>query len=162
MKRLESIAKIVNRAAAAVAGAALVLLTGIAAANMILRAFDVPVPGSYELIGFACAAAVALGMGYTQMAKGHIAVTIFTDMFSPAVNRILDGINHLVSAAFFAFVGWQIMKYGSILAASGELSQTLKIPYYPLVWVVGIGLFILALTIILDLARVFSPRREAA
>ncbi len=162
MKRLESIALIVNRAAAAVAGAALVLLTGIAAANMILRAFDVPVPGSYELIGFACAAAVALGMGYTQMAKGHIAVTIFTDMFSPAVNRILDGINHLVSAAVFAFVGWQIVKYGSILAASGELSQTLKIPYYPLVWVVGIGLFILALTIILDLARVFSPRREAA
>jgi TRAP-type C4-dicarboxylate transport system permease small subunit len=160
MKGLERIAVLVNRAASAVAGVALIFLTGVAIANMVSRAVFTPVPGSYELIGFACAAAVALGLGYTQMVKGHVAVTIFTDMLSPAVNRVLDAVNHLVSTAFFTFVGWQIVKWGTALGRSGELSQTLKIPYYPLVWVVGIGFGVLALTILLDLTRVFSPKED--
>jgi TRAP-type C4-dicarboxylate transport system permease small subunit len=162
MKTVERIARVLNNVFAAVSGAAIVGLTALAAANVMLRPFGKPVAGSYELIGFLGAIAVACGLGYTQLAKGHIIVNIITDKFSPAVNRMLDAVNHVVGAFFWGLVAWQTVKWGISIGRSGELSPTLQIPYYPVVFLAAAGLAVFAVTLALDFVLIFAPKEETA
>jgi TRAP-type C4-dicarboxylate transport system permease small subunit len=161
MNLLSRIIRVLNGVFAAVSGCAIVGLTALAAANMISRAVYRPIPGSYELIGFLGAVAVASGLGYTQIAKGHVIVNILTDRFSPAVNRILDAVNHVVGAAFWGLVAWQTVKWGIRIGKTGELSQTLQIPYFPIVFLAAAGIAVFALTLVLDFFLIFAPKGES-
>jgi TRAP-type C4-dicarboxylate transport system permease small subunit len=160
MKTLERITRVLNGVFAAVSGVAIVGLTALAAVNMITRAAGAPVPGSYELIGFLGAVAMACGLGYTQLAKGHIIVNIITDKFSPAVNKALDAVNHVIGAAFWGLVAWQTVMWGARIGRSGELSQTLKIPYYPVIYLAAAGIAVFSITLILDFVLLFARKGE--
>jgi TRAP-type C4-dicarboxylate transport system permease small subunit len=141
---------------------ALVCMVALSAANMIMRAVWAPIPGTYELIGLLCALAAGMGLGYTQLAKGHVAVTIVTDSFSPAAGRVVEVVSHLIGAAFFGCAAWQTAAWAAGLARSGELSETLRIPFYPAVGVVALGFVVLALTLLLDLAALVGEREAKA
>jgi TRAP-type C4-dicarboxylate transport system permease small subunit len=160
MEKLNRFSVSLNRIFAIASGVAVVGLIGLATANMVLRVVWKPVAGSYELLGFLCALAIACGLGYTQLAKGHIAVTILTDLFSVKTNSILDTVNHLIGALFFGFCAWQTALWGTEIAKSGEVSQTLKMPYYPVIWAVALGLAVFSITLAVDLILAFRPERK--
>lgn len=139
-------------------GISVLLLTGIAAGNMLLRVIYTPIQGSYELIGFFGAVATGFALGYTQIRKDHIIVTMFTDKFPKKINSVLDGLNYSVNAAFFAVVSWQTVKWGLKISVGGEVSETLKMIYHPFVYCLALGFAMLAFTLLVDFARLF--RRE--
>jgi TRAP-type C4-dicarboxylate transport system permease small subunit len=141
---------------------ALVAMIVLAAANMILRAVWAPIPGSYELIGFLCALGAGMGLGYTQLAKGHVAVTIVTDRFSPRAVRVVEAVSHVISAGLFGCAAWQTARWGVDLARQGELSETLRIPFYPVVIAVALGFAVLALTLLLDFIVLLGGREGRA
>ncbi len=151
MGYLARIGSYLNKGLAIVSGVAVLILTAIAAGNMLFRVVWVPIPGSYELIGFFGAAATGLALGYTQMRKDHIIVTIFTDKFPKKTNRFLDGLNYLVNMVFFSVVAWETLKWGMKIARTGELSETLKIIYHPFVYLLALGFAALAFNLLLDL-----------
>jgi TRAP-type C4-dicarboxylate transport system permease small subunit len=157
MEKLNRASVGLNRIFAVASGAAVVGLIGLATANMVLRIVWKPVPGSYELLGFLGAAAVACGMGYTQVHKGHIAVTILTDLFPSRANRVLDAVNHLIGAAFFGFCAWQTARWAMEVGRSGEVSQTLKMPFHPVIGTVAAGLAVFAVTLIVDFLLACLP-----
>jgi TRAP-type C4-dicarboxylate transport system permease small subunit len=135
-------------------GLAIVVLTGIAAANMLLRVIYVPINGSYELIGFCGAVATGFAFGYTQVRKDHIIVTIFTDKFSPKTNKVLDGLNYFVNMIFFFIVSRETLKWGFKIAQTGELSETLKIIYHPFIYCLSLGFAVLSFTLLIDFLKV--------
>jgi TRAP-type C4-dicarboxylate transport system permease small subunit len=59
-----------------IGGVALLSLTGIACANMLMRPMGTPMTGAYELVGFFGALVVALPLGYAQITRSHISVDI--------------------------------------------------------------------------------------
>jgi TRAP-type C4-dicarboxylate transport system permease small subunit len=158
MKTVKSLVTWLANAFGVAGCAAVVGMIGLAAANMIMRAVGLPIPGSYELIGLLCALAAGMGLGYTQLAKGHVAITIVTDHFSPAAGRVVEAFSHVVGAAFFGVAAWQTAAWAASLARAGELSETLRIPFYPLVVVVALGFLVLALTLVLDLVALADAR----
>jgi len=144
-----------NRFLAFWSGVAIIFLTAIAAGNMLFRVVYVPINGSYELIGFFGAVATGLALGYAQIRKDHIIVTIFTDRFSKRTNRILDGFNYLINMIFFSLVAWETLKWGMKIARIGELSETLKIVYHPFVYCLALGFAALSLTLLIDFLTIF-------
>jgi len=56
--------------------------------------------------------------------------------------------------------GWQIVKYGIILIKTGEITETLRIPYYPFVFGVAFGCGILSLVLLVDLLKLFAGKKE--
>lgn len=137
---------------------ALVLLTGLAAGNMLFRVVYVPIPGSYELIGFLGALAVAFALAFTQIRGGHIIVNIVSDHFSARVNRVLDQINYAVNTIFFGLITWQIFKWSLKIWRSGEVSETLRIVYHPFIAAVALGFGVLSLTLFLQFLRSMGQR----
>ena len=146
----------------AVAGVALFFLLLLASCNVFMRFFHVPLTGTYELAGFSGALIVAFGAAETQRRKGNITVDVLTRRFSAAARQVLLMLNELVFGVFFSWVGCYILRNALMLKKSGELSETLKIPFYPMMSCVAAGFFLLALTMFINTAlRLMLLKRHA-
>ena len=150
---LERLAALLRKALMAAAGASLLLLTLLATGNVAMRIVRVPVGGTYEVVSFLGAIVTAGALGYTQKRKDHIVVDILSDRFPGPVKAAIDRAGGAVLFVLFSIVSWQTFVYGMRLWSTGERSETLKVAYYPFVFLVGFGFAVLALTILLDLVE---------
>jgi TRAP-type C4-dicarboxylate transport system permease small subunit len=132
----------------------------LATANVVLRIFHIPYRGTYEVVSFLGAISVAFALACTQRARGHIVVDILSARYSRRFRRLADALSAAISAAFFGIVAWQVALWGMRLAASGEVSETLKIAYHPFVFGVAAGFALLAFTCLLDVPRAFRKDWE--
>jgi TRAP-type C4-dicarboxylate transport system permease small subunit len=136
--------------------AAMILMTCI---NIFSRIFGNPLKGTYELMGYFGALVTALALGYTQIKKAHIAVDILVNQFSQTTQLILQAINCLICMVFFSIAGWQIGKLAKTLWQTGEVSETLRIIYYPFTYGVAFGCCLLALVALVDFLKLaFNPK----
>ena len=157
---LERFAELLRKALMIIAAAAILGLTLLATANVALRVFKVPVSGAYEVVSFLGAVVIAGGLGYTQKRKHHIVVDILSGKYPPGLKLAVDRLSYAIMFLFFCIVSWQTMLYGRRLALSGEVSETLKMPFQSFVYIVALGFGVLALTILLDLFEMGRKRED--
>ena len=161
MLALEKISRILNLIfiwLASLCLAAMILMT---CANIVLRLVWIPVRGTYELMGFFGAIVTAFSLGYTQIKKAHTSVDILVDSFSGKTQMILNAFNFLICIIFFVIAGWHISKYGATLWRTGEVTETLRIVYYPFTYGVAGGCFLIALVMLVELLKLICERRGA-
>lgn len=63
---------------------------------------------------------------------------------------MLRGINSLLCMGFFGIATWQIVKKATILLRTGEVTETLRIIYYPFTYAVALGCAVLSLTFFVE------------
>ncbi|MCD6297410.1 MAG: TRAP transporter small permease, partial [Deltaproteobacteria bacterium] len=97
---------------------------------------------------------------YTQIKRGHIAVDIVVLGFPKKIQKILNAANYLICLIFFSVVAWQIAKYATTLMKTGEVTETLRIIYYPFTYGVAFGCVILSLVFLVDFLKSFVPEQE--
>ncbi len=156
MKALAAFDALVNRALAAIAGVALVAMMLFTVADLVLRAFGRPVAGSYEVIGWLSAVAMALALGYTQRHAGHVAIDLVVARLRPRARAVVEALDALAALLLFGAVAWYVASYGTVLQRSGSLSETLKAIVHPWVYVVAIGSGGLALALLVDFFRALA------
>ncbi len=156
MKALDAFSGLLNRALAAVAGIALIAMMLFTVADMVLRGLGRPIAGSYEVIGWLSATAMALALGYAQLHKGHIAIDLVVERLGPRSRAAVDAVMALASLLLFVAVAWYVGSYGVVLHESGSLSETLKAIVYPWVYVVAIGCGGLAVALLVDFLRAIA------
>lgn len=138
----------------------LLALTGIACANMLMRPMGAPITGAYELIGFFGALVVAMPLGYSQISRSHISVDILAMRYSKRAKRITNRLSSIICMIFFVLVAWQSANYATTIWKRGETSETLRIIYYPFVYVVAICALLLALSLLIDFLKTIFPPKE--
>lgn len=146
----------VNRALAWIAGLALIAMMLLTVADMVTRGFGHPIAGSYEVIGWLSAAAMALALGYTQLHRGHVAIDLVVERLPGRGRALVDVATSLMSLLLFSAVAWYVARYGVVLHETGSLSETLKAIVYPWVYVVAAGCAGLALALLVDFLRAAS------
>ncbi|MEE4261637.1 MAG: TRAP transporter small permease [Desulfobacteraceae bacterium] len=161
MPILEKISRLMNHCFIFVAGTFMVAMILITCLNIFSRLVWVPVKGTFELMGFFGAVVTAFALGYTQAKKAHISVDILVNRFPKRVQKILSGINSVICLIFFALAGWQIAKLGNTLRTSGEVTETLRIIYYPFTYGVALGCFLLSLVLLVELVALFFSENGA-
>lgn len=155
---LDRVSKRVSWALFWIAGAAIVAMMLLTCADVLLRYFRMPIPGTYELVCFLGALAVGFAMAHTSVQQGHVAVSVVTQLLPPRVQAAVDTVTGVFSLTFFTLIGWQCVRYAGQLRATGEVSLTLQLPFYPFVY--GIGLSAWAVCLVL-LTRVLLKLRKA-
>jgi TRAP-type C4-dicarboxylate transport system permease small subunit len=161
MAVLEKIYRILSQVFVWVAGLCLVAMILMTCANIFLRIVWIPLKGTYELMGYFGALVTAFALGYTQMKKGHIAVDVLVTLFNPKAQKLLQAINCLICTVFFAIAGWQIFQYATTLWRTGEVTETLRIGYYPFAYGVASGCLLLALVMLIEFLQLLFTRQEA-
>ncbi|MFH1137232.1 MAG: TRAP transporter small permease [Pseudomonadota bacterium] len=159
MDFLEKTSRNVSLGLVVVGGIFLVGMIVLTCANILLRLVWLPVPGTFELMGFFGASATAFSLGYTQLKKGHIAVDILIDYFSPRTKRFLAVINSLLCSAFFVLVAWQLFLKGDTIRRTGEVTETLRIIYHPFIYGAALGCAGLALVLLTDFVKAIRPEQ---
>lgn len=153
MKQLDAFNVFLNKVLMILGGISVLGLMTLATGNVVLRILHIPFRGTYEFVSFLGACTIAFALGYTQKTKSNIVVDILSEKFSPAVANLLDRIVHLVIMVFFGIVAWQVYVYAMKLVESHEVSETLKVIYYPFVFCVALGFAVLSFTGFVDFLK---------
>jgi len=167
MDFLEKISKDLARILYWVAGIAIVSMMLLTCADVILRLGVTvyhkyhwfflspfkPIPGTYELVCFLGAVAVSFAMAHTSVEKGHVAVSLVVRMFPERIQAIIDSITSSFGFILFALISWRSVLYGNHLRASGEVSLTLQLPFYPFVYGIAFAAAALCLVLFVDLSK---------
>ncbi|MFC1885603.1 TRAP transporter small permease [Thermodesulfobacteriota bacterium] len=150
-----------NRLLVGVAGLFLVGMILLTCADICFRLVATPISGAFELMGYSGAVVTAFALGYTQIKRGHIAVDVLTDTFSPHTKKNLSLINTVVCFIFFTISTWQIAKLATNLFRTGEVTETLRIIYYPFCYGVALGCAALSFAFLTDLIKIFFSEKGA-
>lgn len=157
---LDRLSRFLNRLLTFIGGFFLVAMVLMTCANIFSRNVWVPIKGTFELMGFFGAIVTAFALGYTQLNKGHIAVDVLVHTFSQKTQKYLQVINNGVCTVFFGIAAWQIAVKATTLMTTGEITETLRIIYYPFTYAVAFGCLVLALVMLTDLLKSLIPHKE--
>ena len=153
MNFLERIANGLARKLYWVAGTAIVAMMLLTCADVILRYFRRPIPGTYELVCFLGAVAVAFAMAHTSVERGHVAVSIVVQLFPQRIQGLIDSMTSSFGFILFALIARQSVLYANDLRTSGEVSLTLQLPFYPFVYGIGFSAAAVCLVLLADLFK---------
>ncbi|MBW2058552.1 MAG: TRAP transporter small permease [Deltaproteobacteria bacterium] len=130
------------------AGWCLVGMMLLTVADVILRLFRRPILGTYEIVGLLGAIVIAFAMPHTTFQRGHVAVQILVSRLPVSSQFVINLITRILSVILFALVAWQCFAYGNELKAAGEVSMTLRLPFYPVLYGIAVASVTVCLVII--------------
>jgi len=160
METLNKISGFLNQILMWIGGCFLVAMILLTCSNIFFRIVWVPVKGTFELMGYIGAIVTAFALGYTQIKRGHISVDVLINSFSKKTRAILDTFNCTVCMVFFAMAAWQIARYATNLWQTGEVTETLRIVYFPFTYGVAFGCAILSLVSLTDVLKNLFQDKE--
>lgn len=137
-----------NTVVASIAGISLVLMMSLIVFNAIIRLFTSPVPGTVEIVGWLAAITGIFALGYAQLYKAHVYIDLLIIKLPGLLYKIIHTLMNIISIVFFSLAAWNLVMYGLSLSRQGVLSETLEIPFYPIVLLCSLGLLGLLLAIV--------------
>ena len=118
-----------------VIGAALLtsmmLLTTI---DVILRYLGRPITGTFELMSFAGALVTGLALAQSSLDGSQVQVDILEGVFPAKAEKALHIFTRLLGLGIFVLLAWALFLKGNDLYQTGEVSLTLRVPYYPVAY----------------------------
>jgi len=149
-----------SRALATVGGLALALLMLLTIADVVLRILGKPIVGPYELVALGGAIAIGLSLPLTSWVRGHIYVDSFVSRLPRTARAILNVATRLLVLALFLILGWNLLKYALDLRAAGEVTPTLRVPFFPVPFGVGAACLVECLVMVADIVKIFRNEYE--
>jgi TRAP-type C4-dicarboxylate transport system permease small subunit len=146
---------------AAVAAAVLAIMMFLMAADVICRYFfNAPIPGSLELVEFMMAILVPFGIAYCALRRSHVTVDMIVDGFPSPVRRVIEIFTTTIAVLFLGVLCWQNILNIFDSYHSHMTSAVLKLPAYPFVVPVTVGMGLFALILVIHL--LFKNSKEAS
>jgi len=132
---LEKFARRLSNRLNSIAGAGLAAMLVLVVADIVAaKSFKWPIPGGIEMVGFLGVVIVAFSIAETQVLRGHIEVEFLAARLPKTAQKVIGGIVYSIGMAMFALLAWTSYDFGQMLRASGEVSMTQEIPFYPFVY----------------------------
>jgi len=158
MKRLFGFTEILSRGLNVIGGLGLVFIVLITTSDVILRAFRRPILGTYEIVSFTGCVVILFALPLTSWLHAHIYVDFVVEKFSPGVQKAINVSTRCLVTFLFILFAWNLVTYGTDLHRVGEVSTTLKIPYYPVVYAAGVCCFVQCLVLVCDIVKIFGGK----
>jgi len=129
-------------------------------ADVILRLFRMPIPGTYEIVSFMGAVAVSFAVARTSVENGHVAVSLVVQLLPKRAQGLVEGIIAILGIILFALIAWQSTLYALDCQRSGEVSLTLQLPFYPIIYGIAFGAVIVCLVLLVDFLDAIASMRH--
>jgi TRAP-type C4-dicarboxylate transport system permease small subunit len=143
-----------------IGGASLVLLMLLTTADVVGRAFGRPLKGTFELVGFAGALAIGCALPFTSWVRGHVHVDSLVSRLPPTGQKVLHVATRLLAMGLFVLLGWNLVRFGLDLRASGEVSPTLELRFYPVAFGLAAACFLQVIVLACSLTAIFRGDYE--
>lgn len=153
---LKSLCKVLNF----IAGTALTIMMLLTVVDVILRAASRPFVGTFEVVSLLMGIVVSFGIPQVSLDRGHVYMEFLIERFSKKNRKLMNTFTRSLCLALFVCIGYNMIKIGARFHASGEVSPTIKIPFYPLAYMVSVCCFLECCVFIFDIVRVWRGEYE--
>jgi len=139
-----------------VAEVALFVMMLLTVMDVILRRFfGSPIVGTFDLVAMMGAVVVGFSLAKTSWDRGHVFVDFLIENRSKAVRNGFFVATRIVGILLFAFATYNLTRKGIYLQGSGETSMTLRVPMYPVAYVLAFCFFVQCFSFIGEIFRTF-------
>ena len=152
-----SLAKALNK----IAAFALFSMMCLTCADVVLRLFRHPIRGTYEMVSFLGVITVSFALAHTSIHKGHVAVSLVVEHFSKQWQGFVELLVSVFSLALFALISWRSTLYAYSFQQSGEVSPTLQLPFYPVVYGIAVSAAVVCLVLMVDILTAWKTIKES-
>jgi TRAP-type C4-dicarboxylate transport system permease small subunit len=153
---VRTLAKILN----IVAGTALTFMMFLTVADVFMRAGGRPLLGAYELVSMSLAIVIGFSIPKVSLDRGHVYMEFVLEMLSKKQRALLNTFTRVLCIILFIIIGYNLLLIGSEFRTSGEISSTLKLPFFPIAYCIGICCFIECLVFMLQIVKIWRGRAE--
>ncbi|HEX6988064.1 MAG TPA: TRAP transporter small permease [Bacillota bacterium] len=101
------------------------------------KVFGRPLRGSTELVGFAQVVAISAGLAMSFQSGRQITIEFLVARLPRLLRRAVQVPVSVVSLGLVGLLAWEALRYGAALAASGQVSSTAGLPFYPFAYALG-------------------------
>jgi TRAP-type C4-dicarboxylate transport system permease small subunit len=143
-----------------IAGIALTVMMSLTVLDVILRAVGRPFVGTFEVVSLLMGIVVSFGIPQVSLDRGHVYMEFLIEKFSKRNRKLMNTLTRLLCLALFVAIGYNMINIGARYHASGEVSPTIKIPFYPLAYAVSVCCFIECWVFITDIVKVWRGEYE--
>ncbi len=143
-----------------IAGVALTGMMTLTVTDVTLRSFGWPIVGSYEIVALMGALVVGFSLPFTSWVRGHIYVDFLVQKLPTGPRNAIHFATRILGILLFFLIAWNLFKMGLDLQKSGEVSPTLQIPFYPIVYGVGLCCLLQSLVLLADIVKLIRGKYE--
>ena len=119
-------------------------------ANILGRIFWRPIYGTFDYVSFFSVIVVAMALASCAVQKGHISVELFMARLPRRTQGMVGCFTNILSLGFFAIVIWQCIVFAGRMIRTGQLTMTALLPFYPFIYIIAFGCFLLCLVILVE------------
>jgi TRAP-type C4-dicarboxylate transport system permease small subunit len=153
---LRKVSKVLN----IIGGIALTFMMFLTVADIIMRAGGKPILGTYEIVSLSLALVIGFTIPQTSLDRGHVYMEIILDRLSVKGKAVLNTFTRLLCILLFVVIGYNLFVIGNEFRMSGEVSSTLKIPFFPISYGVGVCCFVECFVFISDIVKIWRGQYE--
>ena len=160
MKNLFNALRWLSKILNAVAGIALTFMMLLTVADVLLRAGGHPIIGTYEISALALGLVIGFGIPQVSLDRGHVYMEFLLVKLSERSKNVMNTFTRVLCLILFAFIGYNLFIVGAGFHASGEVSPTIKLPFYPVAYGVAVCCLLECVVFIFDIVRIWRGEYE--
>jgi TRAP-type C4-dicarboxylate transport system permease small subunit len=153
---LRFISKLLN----IIAGIAVTFMMLLTVADVLLRAGGHPIIGTFEIVSLLLALVIGFGIPQVSLDRGHVYMDFVLEKFSKSGRKVMNTFTRVLCLFLFVFIGYNLFNVGARFHASGEVSATIKIPFYPVAYGVAVCCFLECCVFIFEIVRIWRGEYE--
>jgi TRAP-type C4-dicarboxylate transport system permease small subunit len=128
--------------------------------DVLLRAGGHPFIGTYEIVALLLALVIGFGIPQVSLDRGHVYMDFLLEKLSKRGKKVMNTITRLFCIILFLPLGYNLFNVGARFHASGEVSATIKIPFYPVAYGVAVCCLLECCVFIFDIVRIWRGQYE--
>jgi TRAP-type C4-dicarboxylate transport system permease small subunit len=155
-----NVLKFVSKVLNSIAGIAVTVMMLLTVADVLLRAGGHPIIGTFEIVALLLALVIGFGIPQVSLDKGHVYMEVLLEKLSKRAKNVMNTFTRVLCLGLFAFIGVNLFNVGARFHSSGEVSATIKIPFYPVAYGVAVCCLLECCVFIFDIVRIWRGDYE--
>jgi TRAP-type C4-dicarboxylate transport system permease small subunit len=143
-----------------IGSAALAFMMFLTVADILLRAVGHPLVGTYEVVSLSLALVIGFGIPRVSMERSHVYMEILLEKLSVRGKAVMNTFTRLLCIGLFVLIAVNLFSVGNEFRMSGEVSPTIKLPFFPVAYAVGVCCFIECLVFVQDIVKIWRGQYE--
>jgi TRAP-type C4-dicarboxylate transport system permease small subunit len=143
-----------------IAGIAVTFMMFLTVADVLLRAGGHPIIGTFEVVSLILALVIGFGIPQVSLDRGHVYMDFLLGKLSEKGRNVMNTFTRVLCVILFAFIGYNLFNVGARFHASGEVSPTIMIPFYPVAYGVAVCCLLECCVFIFDIIRIWRGQYE--
>ena len=148
---LRVLAKIIN----VIAAVALTFMMFLTVADIFGRAAGRPILGTYEIVSLTLGLVIGFGIPKVSLDRGHVYMEFLIEKLSPHGKKIMHTFTRLLCLGLFILIAYNLFTVGAEFRTSGEVSPTIKLPFYPVAYGIGVCCFLECFVFMYDIVKIW-------